>query len=38
MKNPAKLLIEKVRVRKGMALDKKLVVDGDKQVNIKKAS
>jgi len=38
MKNPAKLLIEKVRKRKGMALDKVLVVNGDKQSNIGKAS
>lgn len=28
--NPAKVLIEKVRVRKGLLVDKKIVVDGDK--------
>ena len=29
--NPTKLLIEKVRKRKGLILDKKIVEDGDKQ-------
>jgi hypothetical protein len=28
--NPAKILIEKVRVRKGLLIDKKIVGDGDK--------
>jgi len=28
--NPAKVLIEKVRVRKGLPVDKKIVGDGDK--------
>ena len=32
--NPAKVLIEKVRERKGLLVDKKLVTDGDKQRNL----
>lgn len=32
--NPAKVLIEKVRARKGLLVDKKFVVDGDKQRNL----
>lgn len=28
--NPAKILIENVRKRKGLIVDKKLVIDGDK--------
>ena len=29
--NPAKILIEAVRQRKGLMIDKKLVIDADKQ-------
>lgn len=29
--NPAKVLIENVRVRKGLMVDKKMVIDADKQ-------
>lgn len=32
--NPAKVLIEKVRERKGLLVDKKIVTDGDKQRTI----
>jgi len=32
--NPAKVLIEKVRTRKGLLVDKKIVGDGDKQRNL----
>lgn len=34
--NPAKILIEKVRVRKGLLIDKKIVGDGDKQRTLTK--
>lgn len=30
LENPAKVLIEKVRQRKGLMIDKKIVIDGDK--------
>ena len=32
--NPAKVLIEVVRQRKGLMIDKKIVTDGDKQRNL----
>jgi ribosome assembly protein 1 len=34
--NPAKVIIEKVRKRKGLPLDRKLVVAGDKQRTLSK--
>ena len=34
--NPAKVLIENVRKRKGLVVDKKIVIDADKQRTIKR--
>ena len=34
--NPAKVLIENVRKRKGLIIDKKIVIDADKQSNFRK--
>ena len=34
--NPAKVIIEKVRVRKGLPIDKKLVISGEQQRTLSK--
>lgn len=34
--NPAKAIIEKIRTRKGLPIDKKIVVSGEQQRNLSK--